>query len=117
MFAGHIELLGGPNVAQPCYIRIKLLSKRLIILRSLLLLFFPDLSLQDSLLHEYKKVCSAVSVRIMSCGRTGRYAVIYFSTMSDVDRALEETRNNKYFLDWPVEADVFLAGDELIDDK
>ena len=76
-----------------------------------------DLSLQDSLFHEYKKVCSVCAVRIMPCGRTGRYAVIYFSTMADVDRAIEETRVNKYFMDWPVEVDVFLAGDELIDDK
>jgi len=53
----------------------------------------------------------------MPCGRTGRYAVIYFSTMADVERALEETKLNKYFLDWQVEVDVYLAGDELFDDK
>jgi hypothetical protein len=53
----------------------------------------------------------------MPCGRSGRYAVIYFSSMSDVERAVEETRINKFFLDWGIEVDVFLAGEELIDDK
>jgi hypothetical protein len=37
--------------------------------------------------------------------------------MTDVEAAIQESRNNKYFLDWPIEVDVFLAGEELIDDK
>ena len=78
---------------------------------------FSDLSLQETLFHEYKKVCSVCAVRIMPCGRSGRYAVIYVSTMADVNRAIEETRINKNLLDWPVEVDVFLAGEELSDDK
>ena len=56
----------------------------------------------------------------MSCGRSGRYAILYFNSMTDVEAAIQESRNNKYFMDfmdWPIEVDVFLAGEELIDDK
>ena len=73
-----------------------------------------DLALQDALLREYKKVSA---VRVMSCGRSGRYAILYFNSMTDVEAAIQENKNNKYFMDWPIEVDVFLAGEELIDDK
>ena len=55
----------------------------------------------------------------MSCGRSGRYAILYFNSMTDVEAAIQESRNNKYFMDCPgpIEVDVFLAGEELIDDK
>ncbi len=68
-------------------------------------------------MHEYKKVCSVCSVRVVPCGRTGRYAVIYFATMGDVDRALEETRVNKFFVEKNIEADLYLAGEQLVEDR
>lgn len=77
---------------------------------------FADLSLQDSLLHEYNKVCNVRSVRIGHSGRHGRYAVIYMATMPDVAKALDETRliTKTYH---NAEADVMLAGDEIVEDK
>lgn len=72
-----------------------------------------------------------VSVRIVSSGRSGRYAVIYFKSMSDVNRALERagaknglghdsssspvTPNSGVLAG--AEAEVFLANGELIEDK
>ena len=64
----------------------------------------PDLSLQDSLLQEYKLLLSSTSpsasspspvsaVRIAHSGRNGRFAVIYLQTMSDVARAISATAN------------------------
>ena len=74
--------------------------------------------MQDALYHEYKKWCSVSAVRILRCGRQGRYAVIYLATMNDVARALDESRTNKqHFMNCITEADVFLAGDELVEDK
>ena len=90
---------------------------------------FSDLSIQDSLLLEYKKVCSVRSVRIVSSGRSGRYAVIYVVSMSDVVKALDETRSSRMKNvicggsspgvggGSMLEADIYLAADELIEDK
>ena len=81
---------------------------------------FSDLSIQDSLLLEYKKVCSVRSVRIVSSGRSGRYAVIYVVSMSDVSKALEDTRSSRMknvMGGASLEADIYLAADELIEDK
>ena len=83
-------------------------------------LFVLDLSIQDSLLLEYKKVCSVRSVRIVSSGRSGRYAVIYVVNMSDVSKALEDTRSSRMknvMGGTSLEADIYLAADELIEDK
>jgi len=74
-------------------------------------------SSEEVLMHEYKKVCSVCSVRVVPCGRTGRYAVIYFATMGDVDRAMEETRVNKFFVEKNIEADLYLAGEQLVEDR
>ena len=77
---------------------------------------FSDLSLQDSLQHEYKKVCSVRSVRIGHSGRHGRYAVIYLTSMSDVNKAFEEARIlNRLYSN--AEADVILADHEVVEDK
>ena len=87
---------------------------------------FPDLSLQDSLLQEYKKVCSGVrAVRIVPSGRSGRYAVIYLASMTDVAKALDETRSSGSRIQHvigggsspPLEADIYLAADDLTDEK
>ena len=81
---------------------------------------FSDLSLQDSLLLEYKKVCCVRSVRIVPSGRSGRYAVIYVVSMSDVSKALEDTRSSRMknvMGGASLEADIYLAADELIEDK
>ena len=83
-------------------------------------MFFSDLSLQDSLLLEYKKVCCVRSVRIVPSGRSGRYAVIYVVSMSDVSKALEDTRSSRMknvMGGASLEADIYLAADELIEDK
>ena len=40
------------------------------------------LSSQESLIQEYKKVCSVHTVRIVPYGRSGRYAVIYFAGLA-----------------------------------
>ena len=93
-------------------------------------MFFSDLSLQDSLLLEYKKVCCVRSVRIVPSGRSGRYAVIYVVSMSDVVKALDETRSSRMKNvicggsspagvggGSMLEADIYLAADELIEDK
>lgn len=81
-----------------------------------LTLCLSDLSLQDSLLHEYKSVCNVRSVRIGHSGRHGRYAVIYLATMADVAKALDESRliTKTYHT---AEVDVILAGDEIVEDK
>ena len=74
-----------------------------------------DLSLQDFLLHEYN-VCNVRSVRIGHSGRHGRYAVIYLATMTDVAKALDETR--LITKSYPnAEAEVLLAGEEVVEDK
>ena len=84
-------------------------------------MILPDLSIQDSLLLEYKKVCCVRSVRIVSSGRSGRYAVIYVVSMSDVSKALEDTRSSRMKNviggGTSLEADIYLAADELIEDK
>ena len=84
-------------------------------------MLLPDLSIQDSLLLEYKKVCCVRSVRIVSSGRSGRYAVIYVVSMSDVSKALEDTRSSRMKNvvggSSSLEADIYLAADELIEDK
>ena len=88
-------------------------------------LCFSDLSLQDSLLQEYKKVCSVRSVRIVPSGRSGRYAVIYLAPAgrSELDRALDETRSPNGRIQTtfsqgspPLEADIYLAPDDLTQD-
>ena len=78
--------------------------------------FFADLSLQDSLLHDFNNVCNVRSVRIGHTGRHGRYAVIYLASMSDVAKALDESRliTKSYPF---AEVDVILAGDEVVEDK
>ena len=77
---------------------------------------FTDLSLQDFLLHEYNNVCNVRSVRIGHSGRHGRYAVIYLATMTDVAKALDETR--LITKSYPnAEAEVLLAGEEVVEDK
>ena len=103
-----------------------------------MLLFLSDLSLQTSLCHEYQKRMGlgVLAVRVAASGRSGRFAVIYFSTMGDVNRALERTSSankaasagdsgssqppsNPNFsgLLAGAEAEVFLADEEVIDDK
>ena len=78
--------------------------------------FFSDLSLQDSLLHDFNNVSNVRSVRIGHTGRHGRYAVIYLATMSDVAKALDESR--LITKSYPsAEVDVILAGDEVVEDK
>ena len=78
--------------------------------------FLPDLSLQDSLFLEYKKLgLSVQSVRIVPSGRSGRYAVIYFACKSDVLKALDETSRSSLLS--MGEAHVFLADDELVNDE
>lgn len=100
-----------------------------------------DLSLQTSLYHEYQKRMGlgVLAVRVAASGRCGRFAVIYFSTMGDVNRALERTSSankaaaannvNDSSSSQPptnpnfsgllagAEAEVFLADEEVIDDK
>ena len=79
------------------------------------LFLFTDLSLQDFLLHEYN-VCNVRSVRIGHSGRHGRYAVIYLATMTDVAKALDETR--LITKSYPnAEAEVLLSGEEVVEDK
>lgn len=79
-----------------------------------------------------------LAVRVAASGRSGRFAVIYFSSMGDVNRALERTSSankaaaaaagdsgssqppsNPNFsgLLAGAEAEVFLADEEVIDDK
>ena len=72
--------------------------------------------MQDFLLHEYNNVCNVRAVRIGHSGRHGRYAVIYLTTMTDVDKALNEPRliTKTYH---NAEVDVILAGDEIVEDK
>ncbi|CAB4057365.1 Protein split ends [Lepeophtheirus salmonis] len=75
-----------------------------------------DLTLQDSLFHEYNKISNVKAVRVSPSGRISRYAVIYFASYSDISEALNETRN-RHFFNANLEAEIFLAGDELIEDK
>ena len=59
-------------------------------------------------------------MRIVSSGRGGRYAVIYVVSMSDVSKALEDTRSSRMknvMGGASLEADIYLAADELIEDK
>ena len=78
--------------------------------------FFTDLSLQDSLLHDFNNVCNVRSVRIGHTGRHGRYAVIYLASMSEVAKALDESRLITKSYPY-AEVDVILAGDEVVEDK
>ncbi len=91
--------------------------------------YFPrlDLSLQESLYSEYKKSCPSLqAVRVAHSGRSGRHAVIYFGSMGDAKKALDETRLNANggavsssaaSLFEGTESHVFLADDEVVDDK
>ena len=59
-------------------------------------------------------------MRIVSSGRGGRYAVIYVVSMSDASKALEDTRSSRMknvMGGASLEADIYLAADELIEDK
>ena len=69
-------------------------------------------------------------MRIVPSGRSGRYAVIYVVSMSDVVKALDETRSSRMknvicggsspagvVGGSMLEADIYLAADELIEDK
>ena len=53
-------------------------------------------------------------MRIVSSGRSGRYAVIYVVSMSDVSKALEDTRSSRMksvMGGASLEADIYLAAD------
>ena len=125
-----VEPIGEMTAFPPCNYRFLVLI--------LILLFLSDLSLQTSLCHEYQKRMGlgVLAVRVAASGRSGRFAVIYFSTMGDVNRALERTSSankaasagdsgssqppsNPNFsgLLAGAEAEVFLADEEVIDDK
>ena len=59
-------------------------------------------------------------MRIVSSGRSGRYAVIYLVSMSDVAKAVDDTRSSRMknvMGGTSPEADIYLAADELIEDK
>ena len=65
-------------------------------------------------------------MRIVPSGRSGRYAVIYVVSMSDVVKALDETRSSRIKnvicgggggVTSSLEADIYLAADDLIEDK
>ena len=59
-----------------------------------------------------------MSVRLSRSGRAGRYAVLYFGSMGDARKAVEETRhmtNSPNVMG--AEASVLLAEEDLVDDK
>jgi hypothetical protein len=88
------------------------------------LLFSLDLALQESLYSEYKKSCPSLqAVRVGHTGREGRHAVIYFASMGDARKALDDTRlrreqhksNGGFF--GAAEASLYLADEEVVDEK
>jgi len=84
-----------------------------------------DLALQESLHSEYKKSCPTLqAVRVSRTGRAGRHAVIYFASMGDARKALEDTRLRREQHKSSgggvlanAEASVYLADEEVVDDK
>ncbi len=88
-----------------------------------------DLSLQDSLTHEYKKLLSSpnavAAVRVARSGRAGRFAVIYLNSNADVAKAISVTASaaaasdassaGGFLAGSAVEAHVYLS-EELIEE-
>ena len=94
------------------------MSKRGFVSRCAQTLIFSDRALQDSLYHEYKKVClPPAAVRIARSGAKGRFAVVYFACMADVHKALSDrvAKQGASSLLTMGDAHLFLADDQIAD--